>query len=352
MDNKQLIVRKMKAGEEKDVLRVGRKAFEIIEALFLSKAKDAVVAILDGKIVGGIQYKALNTSQKKIVYIDGAFVDPDYHGMGIGKKLYHETFRILQKEGYEAITALVKNDNVGSWKLFLDNGFKRASFKEIINQLGLMGTIKQYVQTPYCIGLGMDFYLWGKAEKSQEKAKSMSPVLAFFLCNLLFAFPMWINLWAETPKQLGLFLPAYIMMLMLYILPRYIGALCYKKPWHFQFNNAGSLLPIILGIWNSVFPMNMNWNPDTYENTDQFRKYLAMPELAKWGIFSLLALLSLLEQPFCKILGAMSYAHLIYASIPLYPFECYGAGRIYRYSKKLWLTTCIITVIEVFLVLG
>ena len=51
MDNKQLIVRKMKAGEEKDVLKVGRKAFEIIEALFLSKAKDAVVAILDDCLV-------------------------------------------------------------------------------------------------------------------------------------------------------------------------------------------------------------------------------------------------------------------------------------------------------------
>ena len=349
MSTTNLIIRQMEQGEEKTILKVGRKAFKSIEALFLPNPKTAMVAVYEGKIVGSIIYKPMNTKNKKIVYIEDAFVHPDYHGMGIGKKLYAETFKYLRNQGYEGITALVKDDNVGSWKLFVDNGFKRVSLREIVKELGIVGAIKQYILTPFCMAVGMDFYLFTESEEVKEKAKGFSQALAFFLGNILLMLPCWIQLYSNSEKQLQFFLPAYLTVLLLYCLPRYMGGMLSKRKWHFRLNNGGSFLTILLSIWCSMFPMNANWYPDTYENTKAFNKELAFPEMIKWGLFSLLALLKLTGVPYFQAVGNICYSLLLFLIIPMYPFEAYGAGRIARYNKKLWLLTAIITIIELVL---
>lgn len=173
LEKNKLIIRPMKDGEQKEIVKVGKRAFKLMEALFVGTPKQAMVADYNGKIAGSIMYKYFNTKTKKIAYIDEAFVDPEFSGMGIGKMLYSQTFDFLWKQGCDNMTALVKDDNVGSWKLFEDNHFKRVSCYEIIKELGIIGFIKHYIKTPFLFAVGMDFYMANKTNTVKEKKKNI-----------------------------------------------------------------------------------------------------------------------------------------------------------------------------------
>ena len=350
MNSEQVVIREMKEEERKAVIKVGRKAFEVIEALFIGKPKQAMVAEYEGKIVGGIIYEYLNAGQKKIAYIAEAFVDPDYHGFGIGGKLYQGTFQFLWKQGCDAITALVKNDNVGSWKLFLNNGFKRVSLPEIVRQLTPAGALRQYLQTPFCIAMGMDFYMVTREAEEKEKAKGLPQLLTFLVSNLLLLLPLWMQLFRKSRGEMLSVVLAYITILVLYILPRMMGPLLGGGKWHFRLNNGGSLLTLLLSIWSNTVPINANWYPEKYENAKEFRRMLAIPEICKWFIFCMLPFLTLTASPYLQAVAGFSRYYLFFSCIPLYPFESMGAGRIYRYSKVIWLVTAVIGWVEFFVI--
>ena len=137
MDLSKITIRAMRDGEQKEMQQIGKRAFQFVEALFVGRPQKAMAAEYEGRLVGGILYKEFTVRQKRIAYIDEAFVDPDYQGMGIGKKLYTETVEALWKQNYHVLTALVKDDNAGSWKPFLDNGFRRVSVYRIIKEIGI-----------------------------------------------------------------------------------------------------------------------------------------------------------------------------------------------------------------------
>ncbi len=59
---------------------------------------------------------------------------------------------------------------------------------------------------------------------------------------------------------------------------------------------------------------------------------------------------ALLQGSYCQTLGRLACPFLIFIMIPVYPFEVFGGGRIYRYKKQLWFVLFIITIAECFLV--
>lgn len=350
MDLSKVTVRSMKDGEQKEMQKVGRKAFQFVEALFVGRPEKAMVAEYEGKIVGGIIYKDLNTRKKRIAYIDEAFVDPDYHGLGIGKKLYTETFDALWKQNYHVLTALVKDDNVGSWKPFQDNGFKRVSVWQMIKEIGIAGFLKHYLATPYLIALGMDFYMCGREHAVREKGKIPLQIFFYFFVNLLLLFPLWIRLYHRDAGSFLWSFLAYGTLLALFIMSRYAGKIISKNKGKFRLNQGGSFLLLLLAFFGNVFFMNANWYPEKYENTDEFRKGLAIPEIIKWFLFVLLPWVGMIPNSYCQALGHLAQAFLIFIIIPFYPFEAFGGGRIYRYKKKLWLVMVIVTAAECFLI--
>lgn len=346
MNQDQLVIREIKDGEQKELMRVGRRAFTAFEALFVEFPHHAMAAVYEGKIVGGIIYKIMPSGKKKMAYIAEAFVDPAYHGSGVGSKLYAETFRHIWDQGCDGMTALVKDDNVASWKLFMENGFQRTGFHEVIRQTGLSGMFLQYLRTPVPFAIGMDFYMAMKEEPIRRKRTGLPQLLYFFLANLLLLLPIWAGLIRKDPGSIPCYAGAYATVLALFILPRYAGTRFSRHHWEFRLNNGGGFLTILLSIWGNTFPMNGNWYPDTYENTPDFRRDMAVPELFKWAAFSLAALSGFTNVPFFRSVSQFACYYLVFFIIPLYPFESLGAGRIYRYSKIIWLLTAILTVLE------
>lgn len=351
MNEVSILIREMKDSEQQAVSKVGRRAFPFFEALFVGKPKRAIVAEMNGKIVGGIIYKYCNSNGKKIAYIDEAFVDPEVHGRGVGKQLYAETFRFLWDQGADGITALVKDDNVASWKLFLDNGFKRVSHAEIIRQLGAAGFLQQCLHTPFLFAVGMDFYMTMKEVPVKEKRSCFPQLAAFLLTNLLLLFPLWIHFFQKSAGGWLVSAGAYLTVLLLLLGTRYFGTLFSKERWKFRFNNGGCLITLLLSIWGNTFPMNANWYPEHYRNNSVFRRNLAIPEMIKWAVFLLLPWLAFTPDLYLRAIAQISCYYLVYMMIPLYPFEAMGAGRIYRFNKKLWLVGAAITAAELGIVM-
>lgn len=348
-----LIIREMKEGEQKTLIRVAKRAFKFFEGLFIESPQKAMVAEHEGRIVGGIMYRSVNVRQKKMVYISEAFVDPDYHGKGVGKKLYEETFRFIWKQGCDGMSALVKDDNTASFKLFMNNGFKRVSFPEAVKHIGAAGFIKQYFLTPFAYATGMDFYINMRAGEVREKEKSggISQLAAFFLANILLIFPMWLPVFGGDRTKLLPSLLAYMTILALFSLPRGMGVLfCREKFFtekcRLRFNNGGGMITLLLSLWGNTFPMNINWYPLKYEDSEEFRRKLAIPEIIKWCIFILLPFLSFTQNDYLRVVAEISCYYLVLMILPFYPCEALGAGRIYRYSRKLWMLSAVVTIME------
>ena len=59
-------------------------------------------------------------------------------------------------------------------------------------------------------------------------------------------------------------------------------------------------------IWGNVLPMNVNWNPDTYENIIDFKRKLAVPELVKWFLLILLPPLAFTTSIYLKLVAQIS----------------------------------------------
>lgn len=349
MDISKIIIRTMKDGEQEPIVKIGKKSFSFFEGLFISKPKRSMVAEYNGKIVGSILYKDLNTNSKKVAYIEEAFVDSDYRGFGIGKKLYSETCNYLWKQDYDVITAFVRDENVSSWKLLADNGFKTVSLYEAQKQIGMCGVLQHYIRTPFPFAVGMDFYMVNKERTVQKKEDS---AWSFLLINILLNLTVWITAFYASTEKVFVTFSAHILILLLFIGFRYLGTSFNKNKWKFRLNNGGSLISIVLGLFGNVFPMNANWYPDEYEKTDEFKKKLAIPELVKWLGFSLLSLLAFTQNPFLISVGKTAGYFLIFMAIPFYPFEALGGGRIYHYNKKIWLMVFLLSVIESVCIFG
>lgn len=338
-----MIVRQMEACEAAEVYKIGKRAFTGLEGIFLGRPRQALVAILEGRIVGAILYKFFYTGTKKIGYIDYAFVDPAYHNQGIGGVLYQTTADFLWEQGCDALTAVVKDDNVGSWGLFLKNGFSRVSLSDMVGQFGFAGMLRQYFGTPLCVGIGMEYYVALRGQKCPSgKGGSTKQIAAYFLANLFFFLLMLLR----APKSTGAFFAAYLILLAGGMAVGYIGTLFSKRKWNYRLNNGGGLVCILANCFGSVFPMIGNWYPERYENTDGFRRDMGINGLMGWIFVLALSLFSVLEVSqtiLSQYIGQIGALFLMYRVLAVYPFESFGGRRVYCWKRWLYVVMTVLS---------
>lgn len=327
-----IIIRKMMPEEAVTVRKIAWRAFGIIERLFISKPKEVMVAEVDGKIAGGIIIKYIMTRGRKIGYFDGAFIDPSYQGQGIGRKLYRETTNYLWKQGCDALTALVKDDNAASWKLFLENDFSRVTIGEGCRQLGIVPMLKQYFTTPFWLANGMEFYLVVKEQTAEDKkVRTSQQIGLFLLANILLILPA--ALWNQSHAML--FMAAYMVLLTGSILGGGIGTFLSKKQWRFRLNSGGAALSFLINLMG-LYPVVGNWYPDEYDNTYECRKAMGMSALGEWLVILVLTIGGVVFQEgsiFYNYLAQLGSTLLFYHILIFYPFETYGGRRVYLWNK-------------------
>lgn len=330
----QVHVREMRPDEAALVRRMGRRAFTGLESLWVSRPRQALVAERDGRVVGAILYKFYRAGGRKIGYVDYAFVDPDCHGQGVGTVLYREAAAFLWAKGCDALTAIVKDDNVGSWGLFLQNGFERVSLAALARRLGPGGAVRQYFETPLCIGVGMELYaaFRGEAPCPPDKGGTTRQLGAYLLANALLALLGGLSRGTEGPA----FVAAYVACLLLTAALGFLGTrLSAGRGWRFRHTNGGALVCALVNL-GGAYPMVGNWYPRDYEKTAAFRRDMGRAALAEWAglLLAFVALAAVRPGgPFFQYAAQVCGMFLIYRLMPLYPFESYGGGRVFRWNR-------------------
>ncbi|MGL4106815.1 GNAT family N-acetyltransferase [Clostridium sp. LP20] len=340
-----ITIRKMKAEEGQAVKKTGAKAFLGAERLFVSKPKEAMVAIIDEKIVGGMVFKYTIAKDKKIAYIDFAYVDPDYHNQSVGRQLYKESFEYLWSEGCTAIITMVKDDNVASWKSLLNNGFSQVSLLEATKELGVELMLKEYFATTAFMSNGMEFYLMVKGkEVKPKKVETITQIGFYLLANFLLLI---LGFLLNNRSNWGMYILAYIGLLASGVFISYLGSLLSKRKWKFRVNSCGAVVVAFINI-GAAYPLIGNWYPESYENTKEFKRDMGIPALLEWIFLLVILVGSKIIMPqhiLVKYLSQIASTFIMYRILAIYPFESFGGGRVYRWNKLLYLMMSIISVI-------
>lgn len=331
-----IITRQMRPEEARKVQKIAQHSFEALEGLGVPKPKQAIVAVSGDDIVGAIQYKCYRAGGKKIGYFDYAFIAPGYRNQGIGGMLYKATTDFLWEQGCDAQTALVKDDNVGSWGLFLKNGFTRASLPELMKTFGPLGTFRLYFGTLFGIAVGMDYYVALRERKFPDgKGGSGRQIIGYLSVNLLLSLLLLFSGGSNSSALLA----SYLVFLVGGVIFGYVGTLFSTRRWHFRLCNGGAAVCALVNLKAGVLPMAGSWYPESYQNTNAFRRDMGIQALTGWVFVLLLTLFSTFmseQHIFLRYLNQMGAILLLYRVFPIYPFEFFGSRRVYRWNRGIY----------------
>lgn len=333
----------MRDAEAHEALVLSKKAFGLLEGTFIPKPKTGIVAVFDDKIVGGVFYKIATYGKKKLGTIDFIFVDPSVHGKGVGKQLYEYAVIFLWEQGCDALAAIVRDDNIASWGIFVNGGFVRAGLPKLARLLGLSGIAKMFLTT-YGVSIGYECYiaLPGREETLiyEKSASSAGQILAYITINLsIVAFLLFVI-------EHGLsFLAASLFVFSSCVLTGYTGTLLSKHKWRFRLVAGGAgicLLGIITMLVFKVFcfiPLVGNWYPHKYENSPHFKRDMAINAIFVWAYLLALSAITIITDTFTPFLTYVSYIAsilLIIRCIPFDPATSYGGGRVFQWNKLVY----------------
>jgi len=336
-------------GEIKAARKLGARAFfgffGLLFWFLFPKPKGAFVAVLDDQIVSAFFYKLYGPPDKKIGFISYFFTDPSYHGKGIGKQLFQEGIRHLWALDCQRLVSFVRDDNVASWMNFVKMDFIRVPFLSLIPQVGFLTTLKLYIVTTFGLCFGHDLYFSAKGGPNiQKEPNNLGQIAAYLLVNAALFLPIFI-----ATNALYLTLATFFTVFVGLAIAGYIGTLFSKRKWHFRLTDGGLLLCGIFTVTVGFVPMSANWYPQTYENTPQFRRDIALPAVASWLFLFALAAAAATVFPFLS--GLIQILLIFRCMIFAEPFKSYGGQRIYDWNKAVFAVFVAISAALVFLIL-
>ncbi|SDL02548.1 MULTISPECIES: GNAT family N-acetyltransferase [Halanaerobium] len=342
-------IRAMKKNEAEQVRRLGKKTFEWFESLFIPKPKDCYVALEDNKIIGAVLYKYLTIADKKIGYVDYIFVDKAFHGKGIGSKLVDHCLDTMKKEECDGYSAVVRDDNVGSWKMFINKNLKRVGLNDLIRQFGVLGMLNLTFKTPFNFATGMDYYL--KLEDnaiSQSGEKSIFQIFKYLIFTALLLLPLFIYGFKNAFYIIG----AVVSILAIRLVFGYLGTLFSNENWYFRVCDGGYLIPFIAALLGGIFFISGNWYPKVYRQQKDFKRSLGLTALTQLISLFLIVFLTrtlLSEFSFFKTMSSISATFMIINVVPFYPLASFGGKRLFEWNKWLYAIVLLISIYIIFL---
>jgi ribosomal protein S18 acetylase RimI-like enzyme len=361
-----LILRKMEDDDAKAVQLLGIKSFlRSGEGFYVSRPKTAWVAEKEGEIVGGFLYAIEESKGKKLGFIDYFFVKPEYAGQGIGRALCEDAISHLWAEGCDYLVTFVRDDNVGSWRVFEKTGFTRASLPKCISELGIGGFIKVYLKHVYGFCLGCDLFFAVCPENSVAlsaftKKTGFGQMLLYVLTNIALLLVLIIASTGimdiiSNPSILTSQLPiAFLSFGSIFvgiIIFSYIGTLFSGRKWQYRMPTGGILLSGLFSVFGMFLPIAGNWYPQLYENTAKLRASLGISATLSWLYLMGLFVIARLFGEDIRFLGVgfqmTIFILLIFRCIP-FPSINLGSVRVFRWNKILCALMVLVTIFLLF----
>lgn len=342
-----LTVRKMEPNEAEAVQKIGKNCFVGFERLILHKPKKALLAICNDEITAAVMYRIITVNEiMKVGFIEFAFVKKEHQGRGIGNVLYEAVINLFNDMGCKSVTALVADDNVASWKIFENKGFKSISFIELYNNYGFPGSLKICYETMFAWAIGHKMWHTGVSGTSGE----LSNFIVFLTLNMFIILPR--LLYFRSFKSILVWTFSIYVFILLPVVMSKIASLFLKSKWRFEAIRGGFLTSLFVSMIGGSLPGVGRLYPLKYENSSKQIRQLGLIALIEWiTILLLIVILSgfRLDYPILNMSIRLGKIFLFYHSVPFYPFASFGAGNIWKWNVFLSVLLLIISVLLFFL---
>lgn len=337
MEQGSIEIREMRKEEASLACKTGKACFSLVEGLAMKNPKQAFLAFSDYELVGMASYRTFSArDNQKIGYVEVGYVKKGFEGKGIGGILYQKATLRLKEQGCETVTATVKDDNVASWKLFEQNGYHITGFGQMLENYGFLGTINLWFQSTLAFGTG--FHLWSTIPKRERSPAQQIGIFAVLnLLALLAVFVLERDL-MDAVRKIG----AGIVLLTVSLLGGFLATVRSREAWCFRTTRGGLLVSLLVTAIGGIWPVVGRFYPKEYKRTAKFRRDMGLEGLFEWAaILICIMIAAALEGQwlFLKYITSAGTTRLLFHSLPVYPFECYGGGRIWAYHKVISLLT-------------
>lgn len=334
-------IREMRQGEEYLAWKTGRACFSPVERCVFKKPKHAFLAISDGQIVGMASYQILSAKKNQMIgYVETGYVKTGCEGRGIGGALYRRVTDYLKERGCDTVTATVKDDNVASWKLFENNGFHIVGFIQIFQHYGLIGSLRLWFMSTLAVATG--FHLWSTAPFRSSSSIRQFGIFAFLNHLILIPFLAF----GGNAAGFGPSVAATALLFMGSVLGGLIATLFSKEKWSFRAARGGVLISVVVTLAGGIWPIAGRFYPIEYKRTASFRRSMGLEGLFEWAAILLLIGAAVAHKDQSAIWANMispGLNLLFFHSLPFYPFECFGGGRIWDYHAGVSAVTMIVS---------
>ncbi|OPL07774.1 MAG: hypothetical protein AVO33_03850 [delta proteobacterium ML8_F1] len=343
-------IRTMKNEEAVVIQKLGKQLFEPFDAMMISKPKNCIVALENEEIVGAVIYKYLTLKPVKLLYVEFIFVRGNTISRGIGRKLLDACMAQGINENCNGFSAIIRDDNVASWKLFLDRGFERVQFKPLISLFGIKETMKQLFETHFGFATGMDYYV--KIDKPFVK-DSITPTSFqlghYFLVSSLVIIPLLVkDISYGFQMILALITTLLIRMLGGYLLTRFT-----KEEWSFRVSEGGYLIPLIASLFGGVYFLCGNWYPKVYSKSETFKQTLGLASLGQWLSLYMVILLNAFvfqQSDFLNLVTFLASFLMVLSLIPFNPVASFGGKRLYDWNKVTYGFVVVLSIVTLFII--
>lgn len=333
--------REMRSDEIKEVVKVAHHSFGIIESLFMAKPKQAVLAVVDGVIAGGIAYKIFPGNHNKTIgFVEAAFVGKEFAGIGIGNQLYQETTDFLKAHGCEHVITMVRDDNVASWKAFENSGYYRITYMQMFEVLGLPRSLWFWIISLNCTAVGHE--LWATVPgKPVNSFSEMALYLVMVTVTLLPALRFGAAMNGFGASVLGI-----LALMTAAMLGGFLATRLSDRKWHFRVTRGGLLVSLLVAARGGVFPMVGRYYPDHYNRSEDFIKDMGMEAIFEWIFVLVLFVVSVFRgdsSMVCVAIRSFGPSILLYHALPVFPFGSYGGTRIWHFNKMISMVLLLIS---------
>lgn len=339
-------IRPIQKSEISEVQKLGKKCFSKFESLMIPKPEMANVAVLNNQIVGAVLYKVFHYKRFTIGYIDYAFVDQKYNGQGLGQLLYQQTVNQLWDLNCDYISAIVKDDNVTSFTLFQKHKFYRVTALLMVKELGVMNTLKQWIDTPIALALGMEYYIAKKDGSTiGETSHPITRWFLYFLLNLAL-----ISIVSLRRDSFSLqYLSAVSIIFIGLSITGYIVSGISRNHWRFRLVEGGSLVHFLVSIFGGFLPFLGNWYPVKYQKSREQTLALAVISLSQWMFIVCLIWITWLidNTQLSYQINQVTTEILILFIIPFYPISIYGSSRIMAWSRWTYALIVFLSIVTI-----
>jgi len=253
LPNERTIVESLFA---KSLNLIDRIVFQISFEAALKRAQRqqgaALVAELDGRIVGSVSVKIESILGKPTGFIDALMSDKDYRGKGVGKSLVSSASSWLEERGCGVVYATADRYNSPSWNIFIHQGFSVYEFPEQLRDYGL-SFLRLWLVEFYFLAFGTFFLRRTREEnRRRETDETWHLTIAWLGVSLGWWIPVLL-----TGRPFS-FLPFYSAVLGISILAHELSQKLVAKRFGlettFRVWESGLLFSILFGMVGSFFP--------------------------------------------------------------------------------------------------